>query len=129
MDHSAIPIVGANAARRFFAPLLSEFDHEHSVAAHLDASGRLLGVSEASGTASSIALPVRRLARDALIQDARFLLLAHNHPSGDPRPSKGDIDTTRRLARLLKLLDIRLYDHLILTRQGDYTSFRELGWL
>ena len=54
--------------------------------------------------------------------------MAHNHPSGDPRPSRADIQATRRLAETADALDIRLHDHLIFAGT-DCRSFRELGLL
>ena len=72
---------------------------------------------------SSVHLPVRL--RDvfarALIQDARCLVVAHNHPSGDCRPSDADLSATRRLHEIARALDIELLDHLIFTREKVYS--------
>ena len=54
--------------------------------------------------------------------------IAHNHPSGDPSPSRADIEATRRLAEAAAALGIRLHDHLIFAG-GDCRSFRALGLL
>ena len=113
---------------RFFAPLLLHHDHEHAIVAHLGAAGRLVAMSETVGEADSIHLPLRTIVGDALANDAQSLIIAHNHPSGDPRPSEADIETTRSLAMLLRPLGIRIHDHLILTDERT-TSFRALGWL
>jgi DNA repair protein RadC len=56
------------------------------------------------------------------------VVMAHNHPSGDPTPSIADREATRLLAGALKTLDVRLVDHLIVAGQG-VTSFRSLGLL
>ena len=114
--------------RNFFAPLLLNHDHEHAIIAHLGSADRLVAISETSGGTDAINLPLRQIVGDALAHDARALVMAHNHPSGDPRPSDADIETTRALALLLRPLGIRIHDHLILT-QHDTTSFRPMGWL
>jgi len=54
------------------------------------------------------------------------LILAHNHPSGDPQPSEGDIEATRRISAAAGALDIHIHDHVILARSG-WSSFRSLG--
>jgi DNA repair protein RadC len=58
--------------------------------------------------------------------DARLMLMAHNHPSGDPRPSGDDLQATRRLARMLDAIDVRLVDHLVMTHHAT-TSLRAEG--
>jgi DNA repair protein RadC len=57
---------------------------------------------------------------------AAAILLAHNHPSGDPRPSREDRDLTRTLVDAGKLLDVPVYDHVVVAAEG-YFSFREAG--
>ena len=52
-------------------------------------------------------------------------MVAHNHPSGDPKPSKADLKFTERLAALAKIAEIRLLDHLVLG-EGKYVSIRSL---
>ncbi|QLC20856.1 DNA repair protein [Parasphingopyxis sp. CP4] len=112
----------------FFASLLLHHDHEHAIIAHLGAADRIVAISETCGGADAIDLPLRQIVGDALAHDAHDLVIAHNHPSGDPRPSDADIETTRALAMLLRPLGIRIHDHLILTHEKT-TSFRVLGWL
>jgi DNA repair protein RadC len=75
-----------------------------------------------------IVLPIRQIVIDALRCDSRSIILAHNHPSGEPRPSRNDIDQTRRLAGTLEPLDIDIYDHVIVARSGRF-SFRDAGLL
>ena len=53
-------------------------------------------------------------------------MVAHNHPSGDPKPSKADLKFTERLAALAKIAEIRLLDHLVLG-EGNYVSIRSLA--
>ena len=117
------------SSMEFFGPLLLAHRHEHAVIAHFNDQGRMVALNEAQGSKDRIILPLRQIIRDALTYDACAVMLAHNHPSGDPTPSKVDIETTRALSDLLRPLSIRLHDHLILTSSGQTTSFRELGWL
>ena len=70
------------------------------------------------GGPSSTPLFVRRLAGLALVSEARGVVIAHNHPSGCPRPSSADRRLTSDVARLLSDLGVTLLDHLILGREG-----------
>ena len=71
----------------------------------------------------------REIFREAVRQSAASVILAHNHPSGDPTPSKEDIDITRRLVEAGKILGIPVVDHIICGRPSDmspgYLSMRE----
>ncbi|QIG78418.1 JAB domain-containing protein [Stakelama tenebrarum] len=119
---------GPAAAYRLFAGL-SDAPRELAVFAYVDAAGTLLGLRHAPGEAvDSCAIPVRAVAGDALAFGACGLVMAHNHPSGDPTPSRGDREATRGLARALGPLGVRVIDHLVFARRGT-TSFRALGWL
>ena len=69
----------------------------------------------------------------AILANASAIVLVHNHPSGDPTPSEGDIKVTRDLIRAGQLLKIDVLDHVILGRRSeersrDYVSLRELGY-
>ena len=60
--------------------------------------------------------------------NAASIVLAHNHPSGDPAPSPDDMALTRRLIDAGRLLGVDVLDHIVIG-EGRYVSFRELGWL
>lgn len=81
-----------------------------------------------SAQTDNVRFTVRSLASRALALDAAALLIAHNHPGGDARPSKRDIEETRRLERVLFPLSVRLADHVIIAG-GARFSFREAGLL
>lgn len=70
----------------------------------------------------------RELFREAINASAASVILAHNHPSGDPAPSPEDVDLTRKLVEAGKLLDIPVLDHIVLG-DGKYISFKEKGIL
>jgi DNA repair protein RadC len=80
------------------------------------------------GSVNEAPIYPREIMRRALEVSATALILAHNHPSGDPAPSKGDIKATQRVAEAAKTLDIQIHDHVILAR-GGWTSFKRLGLL
>jgi len=101
----------------------------------LDTRLHLLRVEEISlgSLDQSIAHP-REIFRPALIYSAFAMIVAHNHPSGDTTPSEADHRLTRRLREAAQLLQISLFDHVIIGSPGPcgrpgYASFRELGLL
>lgn len=116
------------AAGALFACLADE-PGEVIAAVYLDGDQRVLGLRHArSGAVDRLVLPIREIAVDALAFGAVAVVIAHNHPSGDPTPSAADREATRLLARALETLEMRLLDHLIVAR-GGITSFRRLGLL
>jgi DNA repair protein RadC len=68
------------------------------------------------------------LVRAALDVGAAGIVIAHNHPSGNPKPSRGDIQLTRELDHACRAVNARLYDHIVMGNP-DFSSFRELGLL
>lgn len=78
------------------------------------------------GTVDHAPVYPREIARRALELSASALILVHNHPSGDPTPSRTDIDMTREIIDALAPLEIVVHDHLIAARQG-VTSFKSAG--
>lgn len=73
------------------------------------------------GAASALTLRMREFFSKALLVGAHAIIIAHNHPSGDCRPSKLDIDATLRLSAIASALDIELLDHLIFTHNAVYS--------
>jgi len=85
------------------------------------------------GTLDTLLVHAREVFKVAIAANAAALVLAHNHPSGDPSPSDADIKVTRDLIRAGQLLKIEVLDHIILgrateERRKDYSSLRELGY-
>jgi DNA repair protein RadC len=112
-----------------FAPTFSHEGLEELRIAHVDDQRQLIALRfHAGGTVDHFALPVQQIAREALALHSHGILIAHNHPSGDPMPSRSDIDATRDLSDLAARLDIRLYDHLIFTPDA-WRSLSALGLL
>src|SRR3546814_5433127 len=67
-------------------------------------------------------LPIRTIVQEALLHGYDRFLLLHNHPSGDPRPSRTDLQATRLLCRTARTLELELIDHLILASSGCFRS-------
>ena len=103
--------------------------NEGLVAIHLDGSGVLNGMSEFAGGPDSVVLPKKDLLTEMVRFGAECLIIAHNHPSGDPAPSDADLSTTRELASVTQALGIRLLDHIIVGSEGRCTSLRAAGLL
>lgn len=80
----------------------------------------------AYGTVDHAPVYVREVVRRALEISASAMILAHNHPSGDPTPSPADIEMTRRIIDAARVFDIQVHDHVIAGREGT-KSFRALG--
>ena len=82
----------------------------------------------AEGSVDQAPVYVREVIRRALDHHASAIILVHNHPSGDPKPSRDDIQMTKQIAEAARLLGIALHDHIIVGRAG-YASFKSLGLL
>jgi len=94
----------------------------------LDVKSQLTGVFEVSkGSLSSSIVTPREVFKRAILQNAKAILLAHNHPSGDPKPSGDDIQITERLVEAGDLLGINVFDHLIIGSSSNFVSLKERG--
>ncbi|CFX07836.1 conserved protein of unknown function [Candidatus Filomicrobium marinum] len=92
----------------------------------LDKKNRLLGDEvQGEGTVDHTPVYVREVVKRALELSATALILVHNHPSGDPTPSRADIDMTRLIQQAARPLGVSVHDHIIVGREG-HTSLRGL---
>lgn len=100
----------------------------------LNTRRRLIGrINLSQGTLDTLLVHPRQVFRAAIAANAAAIVLAHNHPSGDPTPSEQDIKVTRDLIRAGQLLKIEVLDHVILGRRTaerprDFVSLRESGF-
>src|SRR6266542_1400730 len=107
------PAAVVELAKDFLAA--ADDDKEHFWVVLLNTQNHYLMHTEVSvGTQSAALVHPREVLGTALREGASSLLLVHNHPSGDPTPSREDIRLTRQLAEAAKLLDLRLHDHMII---------------
>jgi len=80
------------------------------------------------GTVNHTPVYPREVMKRALILNASALIVVHNHPSGDPKPSRDDIETTRELKVAANALEVELHDHVVIGH-GKHASFKSLGLL
>lgn len=104
----------ANTSKDYVQLLLAGHDHEVFAVLFMDNKHRILACEEMfHGTIDSASVYPREIVKAALKYNASAIILAHNHPSGDPTPSQSDINLTQRLQSALQLIDVRILDHLI----------------
>jgi len=116
------------------APLLAQYigetDREVFAVALLTIRRRVLGLHTVSvGCLTSSLVHPREVFKPAILAGSAALILAHNHPSGDPEPSAEDVALTRRLVAAGQLLGIEVLDHVVLGEAGRFVSLRERGVL
>lgn len=92
----------------------------------MNTKNKVIGVFEIShGNVNSSIVGTREIFQKALLANAVSIILMHNHPSGDPSPSREDIEVTRRIVEAGKIIGIQVLDHIII---GDrYSSLKEKG--
>src|SRR5262249_11907708 len=123
-------IRSAEGAAATLAAYLAEEDREHFVVLLLNSKNRLIGINTVSigSLTSSLAHP-REVFKPAILANAAAIIVAHNHPSGEPTPSQEDVEITKRLHAAAELLGIRLLDHIVLGDNGRWYSFQDDGVL
>ena len=122
-------ISNASSGADYYMERMRHNKCEKVVLLSIDSKGKVLRESEISkGSVNRSLVSVRSIMMEALDAEAVNLILMHNHPSGDPTPSKDDNDLTKKLSESCKLMEIPLLDHIII---GDnlYYSYNESGLL
>ncbi len=130
----ALPVSGRvttpRDAARLTSALLGDSSVEKVLALHLTTKHALIGVHVVSvGTLDGSLVHPRDVFKAACLSNAAGLILAHNHPSGDPTPSQDDRDLVARLHRAGELLGVDLLDSIIVTDTDRYYSFKAAGVL
>ncbi|EAQ3105084.1 DNA repair protein RadC [Salmonella enterica subsp. enterica serovar Stanley] len=119
----------SNAVRDWLRLHLAPLEREALLVLWLDNQHHLIAHDTLFlGTINTITVHPREVVKAGLKHNAAAAVLAHNHPSGEPEPSKADQRITERLKQALDLVDIRLLDHLVVGGM-EITSFSERGWL
>lgn len=112
----------------FLRRAITDDAREHFVALYLDGRHKAVAHQIVSiGTATASLVHPREVFQPAILLGACAVVVAHNHPSGDPTPSSEDREVTQRLAEAGKLLGIPLLDSIVWTRQGRFVSLREIA--
>lgn len=108
---------------------IADHKQEHFIVLTLDSGHRLISRRVVFiGTVNSVQVHPREIYAGAIADSASGIVIAHNHPSGDPTPSRDDITTTQQLVAAGLMLCIKLHDHLIIAGE-EYFSFRAEGML
>ncbi len=124
------PILGSWAALiDYFQASMAFSDVEQFRVLFLDKKNRLIADEVLQeGTIDHTPVYPREVAKRALELGSSAIILVHNHPSGDPRPSKSDIEMTKTIVKAGETLGIVVHDHIVISR-GDYASFKTMGLL
>jgi len=114
-------------AAEIVIPLLGDLNHEVFCVLYLNQANKVLRheVISSGGLTGTVA-DTRIVLKNALLQNANQLIIAHNHPSGNSKPSAADKDLTKKLKEAAALMDIKLLDHLIVTGT-TYLSLADEG--
>jgi len=126
------PIIGSaldayNVLLQFFSEDTIQLQ-EQFVAMYLNRSNRVLGCYKLStGGITGTVADLRLILGTALKTAATGIIIGHNHPSGNLVPSQADIQLTKKILDASKVMDISLYDHLIVCAAGKYMSFADEG--
>lgn len=120
-----VKITSANAVANIYMEELRHLKQEYFKVIYLDTKNKIISDENISiGSLNASIVHPREVFKNAVKKSANSIIILHNHPSGDPAPSREDIDITRRIRKSGELLGITLLDHIII---GDhrYVSFKE----
>ncbi|MQA91970.1 MAG: DNA repair protein RadC [Gemmatimonas sp.] len=121
-------VVSPSTAARVLQQYLDGADREHFVALLLDTQNQIIGIHTVTiGTLDASLVHPREIFKPAILANAASVILAHNHPSGDPTPSAEDRTVTRQVVAAGTTLGIEVLDHVIVGGPHRYHSFRESG--
>ena len=114
-------------AYNLLQPFLGPLDHEELWVLNLDTRNRVLNMTKLyQGSVNSSQVRIGEVFRQAIIDNAPAIVIAHNHPSSDPSPSPDDISVTRAVVQAGKLLDIDVLDHIVVGSER-FVSLKERG--
>jgi DNA repair protein RadC len=114
-------------AAALLTPQMGLLEQEHLRVILLNMKNYVLGIHEVyKGSVSASPVRIGEVFREAIRRNGSAMVVAHNHPSGDPTPSTDDIFITRELVQAGELLDVTVLDHVVIARRG-WVSMRERG--
>lgn len=126
LNSNAVMLNSAELVAKYTSKYFKGLTEERLYLLCLDSNCRLLTCNEiSSGTVSSTPIKNRLIAEYAYASNAANIVLVHNHPSGIVAPSKQDVDVTIRLVETMKIIGLRLNDHVIVGFEDDYFSFKK----
>lgn len=120
------PITGPESAVDIISEFIGDCDREMMVLVNLRNDGRPINMNIMSiGTINATIACPREALKASILSNAASVMLFHNHPSGNLRPSREDIETTNKMLKAYQMLDIPLLDHIIIGPQNRFYSMRE----
>jgi len=128
-QYSSNPLQSPYEVKEYLRLQLAPEPNEVFAVMFLDNQNRVLAFEKLFyGTINAVTVHARVVVQRALAHQAAAVIFAHNHSSGHTEPSQGDRHVTEELKTILKLIDVRVLDHFIVSVQGIF-SFAEQGWL
>ncbi len=119
-----------STAADFFRHHLEEKDREYFMVAYMATNNEPVAIETISiGTLNTAIIHPREVFKGAVLSNCASILLAHNHPSGNTKPSEEDKALTKRLEEAGAILGISILDHIIIGNDGQFYSFKEEGLL
>lgn len=115
---------------QLFSQFIEKEATEHLLVACLNTKGEVVNIStvHVGSVNQSLAVP-REIVETALLSNALSIIICHNHPSGSTMPSENDLRFTESMKNACMLLQINLFDQLIISANGDYLSMKQEGLL
>ncbi len=115
-------ISSSNSAYNYFQPILGDLDHEEFYILFLNrANGIISSKQISSGGTIGTVIDIKLIMKNALECLAQAVIVAHNHPSGNIKPSSQDIEITKKIKNACSLLDINFLDHIIIADKSYYS--------
>ena len=122
-----LAIKQSSDAAEILIPLMKDLPHEVFYVLYLSTSNNVIRTENiGKGGLSSTVADIRIILKNSLLNNATKIIVAHNHPSGNLKPSKEDIALTQKLVQSAKTMDIKLLDHLIIG-ENKYISLADEG--
>ncbi|WP_447858169.1 RadC family protein [Enterobacter ludwigii] len=129
LRETGVAFTSTQAARDWLKLKMAGLEREEFIVLYLNQQNQLIAHETLfTGTINSTEVHPREVVKRALYFNAAAVIVAHNHPSGDPTPSQADKTITLRLMQALALMDIHLLDHMVVGGI-EIVSFAERGWL
>ncbi|NLD47141.1 MAG: DNA repair protein [Clostridiaceae bacterium] len=118
----------SNESQEYFQDYMKDFhDKEQFVCSFLDSGNRVISTKVMSrGTVNESPVFPREIVKEAILKNARSVILAHNHPGGSLRPSQADLNITRKMVEALYAVDVKCIDHIIVAGNKS-VSLAEMG--
>lgn len=129
-EFASYKITSPMDAEKLAAFYIADEDREVFLVMMLNTKNEVIGLHRASvGSLNASIVHPREVMKAAILNNAASIIVSHQHPSGDPTPSREDVEVTRRISEAGKTMGIQLLDHIIVTHKGDYVSLKEKGHL